>query len=123
MPEYLAPLVATLLGTLLMNAGGWYLARSARRKIEAEAASSGADAAKTIMGTAMTMVKHWEGRVKALELEVDELRAEIDSLMKLVSQLRVENNELHNGGTRLAGQLESVGQVPVWRPPRRQKDS
>jgi septal ring factor EnvC (AmiA/AmiB activator) len=81
-----------------------------RRKTQAEAAD-------IVTGAAVDLVKQ-------LKTEVAELRAHVGSLEADVARLKAENaqlkaglEDLRRGARRLQGQIEALGQPPVWTVP------
>ena len=85
---------------------GWWSQRGKRK----------ADLADVLTDSALDMVKRWEKRVKGLELKVDAQGEEIRELKARVGVLEEENFDLVAGARRLAGQLESLGITPLWKP-------
>ena len=99
--------VVPLIIAIIVNAGGLLLYRSRRGKNKA-------DAAESLTGSALDMVKRWEVRVVELEAQVDAQGMEIHALESRVRVLENENADLRHGAGRLEGQLKSLGHEPVW---------
>lgn len=99
--EQWIPLIAAVAVALVANGAGYLLLRSQR-------GTNRANAADKLTGAAGRMVERWEARVQELETKVDELE-------KRVNILEGENHTLRQGAKRLQGQVESLGQPPVWR--------
>lgn len=111
-----------------------------RRKDAAEADKSGAEAADQISDTALSLIKplkeelaelhssktnlerriaelEWNARIK--DMAILDLQNLDRSKDRRISQLETEQEDLICGINRLIEQIEGLGQVPVWRPPRK----
>ncbi len=101
MPDWLPGLIAALVVAIGANVGAWFLIRPRIKQ-------TNADAAESLTGSALSMVKRWERRVIELEACVTELDARVKKLER-------ENEGLRHGASRLESQLDSLNIPPVWR--------
>lgn len=99
--DILAPAVAAIVVAILANGVGWWIARSQRQKLDA-------DAADVLTGSALRMVERWERRVSQLEKEIGRLERKVRLLTEATEALC-------KGAARLEGQIVAMGHEPVWR--------
>ena len=95
--------VVAIIVAIIASGGGYLLFRSQRRSNQANASSK-------LTGAAMDMVERWQVRIEKLEVKVEYLSDRIKVLEE-------ENYRLRQGIGRLEGQLMSLGQIPIWKPP------
>lgn len=81
MPEAVSNLLLLVLGgSFGGGAVGLYLARSQRRKLDAETGGAAAASAQTITAAALQLVGPLRAELEAAQAEVRELRAEVHQL-------------------------------------------
>ena len=135
--------VSAVVAALIGAAGGqWYLRRSQRRKVDAEAEKITAEAKDIITGTALKLVKQLEATVQGLEQDVCALRCEVTSKDEQIAALETRVRELEaivceletqrvqdrnkirywsgrtthltKGVKLLTAQMEALGLTPEW---------
>lgn len=81
-----------------------------RRKTEAESTD-------IVTGAAIDLVKQLKIENSELRAHVTNLETDVNRLKTDIAQLRACVEELRRGAKRLQGQIESMGQPPVWTVP------
>lgn len=81
-----------------------------RRKADAESVD-------LVTGAAIDLVKQLKSEVAELRAHVMELEREVNRLKQENESLRACFQELRRGARRLQGQVEAMGQLPVWTVP------
>lgn len=104
------PSVVSILVVFLGSGAGWFLLSHQRRKLEAESTD-------IISGAAVEVVKALKVEVADLRETVGKLETEMRALKAQNALLQCEIDDLRRGARRLQGQIEALGQPPVWTVP------